>query len=67
MYLSNDPCAKCLNIDNCEYKRKYVTSLFKLLNFLTAYKQDVEWYGTLRATCDYFAKNPETEEWDTCG
>lgn len=68
MYLTKDPCAKCLNINNyCEYRGKYVRSLFKLQEFLAANKKDVEWYGTLRATCDYFVKNPETEELDTCG
>ena len=67
MYLTKDPCAQCLNIDNCEYIGKYVCSLFKLHEFLAANKKDVEWYGTLRATCDYFVKNPKTEERTTCG
>jgi hypothetical protein len=67
MYFVKDHCAKCLNTDNCEYRGNYVSSLFKLQEFLAANKEDVEWYGTLRATCDYFVKNPETEEWDTCG
>ena len=68
MYLTKDPCAKCLNIDNCPYRGRYISSLFKLTNFLVENKKDVEWYGTLRATCDYFVKNPEAEEMSTyCG
>ena len=67
MYLSKDPCAKCLNINNCEYRGSYVASLFKLTEFLSRNKKDVEWYGTLRATCDYFVKNPETDERESCG
>lgn len=66
MYITKDRCAQCLNIDNCEHRGKYVCSLFKLTEFLFANKKDVEWYGTLRATCDYFVKNPETEEMSTC-
>ena len=66
MYLTKDPCAKCLNIDGCPYRGKYVCSLYKLMEFLAANKKDVEWYGTLRATCDYFVNNPETDELSTC-
>ena len=66
MYLSKDPCAKCLNIDDCKYRGRYVCSLYKLTEFL-ALNKDVEWYGTLRATCDYFVKNPETDEPESCG
>ena len=66
MYLIKDPCARCLNIDNCAYKGKYWCSLHKLQEFLAVNKTDVEWYGTLSATCDYFVKNPETEEPGTC-
>lgn len=66
MYLAKDPCAKCLNLDNCPYRGSYVSSLFKLMEFLAANKKDVEWYGTLRATCDYFVKNPESAELDVC-
>ena len=62
MYLAKDPCAKCLNINNCEYRGKYVCSLFKLQEFLAANKKDVEWYGTLRATCDYYERDPKTYE-----
>lgn len=67
MYLTKDPCAKCLNINNCSYRGKYVYSLYKLTEFLMANMNDVEWYGTLRATCDYFVNNPETDIPESCG
>lgn len=67
MYLAKDPCAKCLNLNNCSYRVKYVFSLYKLTEFLMKNKNDVEWYGTLRATCDYFVNNPDAEELTGCG
>ena len=66
MYLSKDTCAKCLNIDNCDYRGEYACSLFKLQEFLAANKKDVEWYGTLRATCDYFVKDTKTDVPESC-
>lgn len=67
MYLAKDPCAKCLNIDNCPYRGKYVCSLYNLTMFLSEHKEDVEWYGSLKATCDYFVSNPDAEELTGCG
>ncbi len=52
MYLSKDPCAKCLNIDNYLYRGKYISSLFKLTEFLAVNKKDVEWYVVWNSACD---------------
>ena len=66
MYLTKDPCAQCVNIKDCTYRGRYVSSLFRLTEFLVKNKSDVEWYGTLRATCDYFVKDLNTCEHETC-
>lgn len=66
MYLSKDRCSKCLNLDNCEYRGKYVCSTYRLRELLAS-NTEVEWYGTLSATCDYFVKNPETDVTESCG
>ena len=33
---------------------------------LQRYKPFAEWYGTLTATCDYFVRDPSTEERCCC-
>ena len=48
MYITKDRCAQCLNIDNCEHRGKYVCSLFKLTEFLSANKKDVEWFKIVK-------------------
>lgn len=66
MYLSKDKCEKCCNRNNCPYKVKYEDSIDAISEVLDRYKVVIQWYGSLTATCDYFVRDPSTEELSCC-
>lgn len=60
MYLSIDKCEKCLNRTNCDYKAKYDNGVTALGEFMRG--NNVDFYGTVRAHCDYFFRDESTDE-----
>lgn len=61
MYLSTDKCETCLNRTNCTCKEQYDHSVNALKDFL---KEDetVNFYGRLRAQCDYYFHDQSDDE-----
>ena len=66
MYLVKDRCETCTNRKGCTYKEKYDGGTAIIEEVLQRYKPFAEWYGTLTATCDYFVRDPSTEERCCC-
>ena len=66
MYLAMDRCEKCVNRNGCTYKKDYDSGTAVIEEVLERYKEVADWYGCLRATCDYFVKDTSTEQGDCC-
>lgn len=70
MLLSRDNCSTCVNNTHgtsvCCYQSQYVDALAALDEFLDRYKPVTEWFGCLRATCDYYIPVPCQEATACC-
>jgi hypothetical protein len=61
MRLQKDLCSECRNYKHCCYKHAYDGGTAIIEEVLQRYKPFAEWYGTLKATCDYFIKDNSKE------
>lgn len=70
MLLSRDNCSTCMNNTHgtsaCCYQSQYVDALAALDEFLDRYKPVTEWFGCLRATCDYYVKDTSRDLGTCC-
>lgn len=67
MFLGTDDCKKCVNRKipkGCPYKNLYDKST-KILEKLLMQNKGIEFYGSLRASCDYYVFD-KTSEMGVC-
>lgn len=69
MRISRDECKACVNNTGdglCPYQVRYVSALAVLDTVLDRYKDETDWFGSLRARCDYYVEDADTMEETGC-
>lgn len=70
MRISRDECKHCINNGThgmCPYQVRYVSALAVFDHVIERYKAETDWFGTLRASCDYYVVDPSTlDDTTTC-